>query len=267
MKAGEVKDVEVTFPDPYPNNTDLSGKPAVFKMTMNSVKVKVEGKLTDEFLAAHDDTYTTVQQLHDDVEAYLQDSNEKRLDSMNRQNAVEMIIDNSEITSIPQEDYINNRDSIKNNYVGYYEQYTSYGMFSGTLEEFMEQFFGIKTDDAEAYFKDYGERNTKYELVLTSVALKENIEATDKDIQELIDQYYAQSGYATEEEFIDAVGGRNFLIWYIVRNKALDFIVANNSFVDADGNVVEYPLPTEAPTAAPTEAPAGDASPEKASVG
>jgi trigger factor len=34
---GETFDVNVTFPDPYPNNLDFSGKPAVFVVTVNYI--------------------------------------------------------------------------------------------------------------------------------------------------------------------------------------------------------------------------------------
>ncbi len=49
MKVGETKDIEVTFPETYPQE-DLAGKPAVFTVTLNSIKVMVE--LKGEALAA-----------------------------------------------------------------------------------------------------------------------------------------------------------------------------------------------------------------------
>ncbi len=45
MKVGETKDIEVTFPEAYPQET-LAGKPAVFTVTLNSIKrlVDLEGE-------------------------------------------------------------------------------------------------------------------------------------------------------------------------------------------------------------------------------
>lgn len=37
MVPGETKDLELTFPDPYPNNPDFAGKPVVFTATVNSI--------------------------------------------------------------------------------------------------------------------------------------------------------------------------------------------------------------------------------------
>lgn len=49
MKAGEVKDVNVTFPENY-GEKSLAGKPAVFKVTVHEVKQKVYPELTDEYV-------------------------------------------------------------------------------------------------------------------------------------------------------------------------------------------------------------------------
>ena len=37
IMPGETADIDVTFPDPYQNNPDFSGKPAVFTVTVNFI--------------------------------------------------------------------------------------------------------------------------------------------------------------------------------------------------------------------------------------
>lgn len=49
-KPGDSFDVNVTFPDPYTSNTDLSGKDAVFATTINYISEKVNPDLTDDFV-------------------------------------------------------------------------------------------------------------------------------------------------------------------------------------------------------------------------
>ena len=49
-KPGESFDVEVTFPDEYPNNEDLAGKDAVFAVTVNYIVEQVTPELTDDFV-------------------------------------------------------------------------------------------------------------------------------------------------------------------------------------------------------------------------
>ncbi len=50
---GDTFDVEVTFPESYPNNPDLAGKPAVFATTLNSISETVTPELTDDWVATN----------------------------------------------------------------------------------------------------------------------------------------------------------------------------------------------------------------------
>lgn len=64
-KPGETFNVEVTFPDPYPNNTELSGKDAVFVTTVNHISEEKYPELTDSFVAEKfaDEGWKTVAEL------------------------------------------------------------------------------------------------------------------------------------------------------------------------------------------------------------
>lgn len=67
---GETFDVNVTFPDSYPNNTALEGKDAVFSVTINYIAEKVTPELTDDFVATNlTDTYgwTTVDEMREGI--------------------------------------------------------------------------------------------------------------------------------------------------------------------------------------------------------
>src|SRR5690606_11428818 len=57
VKAGEQKDVEVTFPEEY-HAEELAGKSATFKVTVNEVKAKELPELNDEL----------AKELHEEVE-------------------------------------------------------------------------------------------------------------------------------------------------------------------------------------------------------
>lgn len=57
-KAGEEFDVNVTFPDPYPNNPDFAGRDATFVVKINYIAEYPE--LTDEWIKGHLDTVKEV---------------------------------------------------------------------------------------------------------------------------------------------------------------------------------------------------------------
>ena len=73
-KPGESFDVEVTFPDEYPNNEDLAGKDAVFAVTVNYIVEQVTPELTDDFVQENlKDTYgwSTAQEAMDSIKSDL----------------------------------------------------------------------------------------------------------------------------------------------------------------------------------------------------
>lgn len=47
MKAGEEKDIDITFPENY--TPELAGKPVIFHVKINEVKVKEVPTIDDEF--------------------------------------------------------------------------------------------------------------------------------------------------------------------------------------------------------------------------
>ncbi|MEG2119290.1 MAG: trigger factor, partial [Pseudoflavonifractor sp.] len=64
MKAGEEKDINVTFPEDY--HADLAGKPVVFHVKVNEVKTKQTPAVDDEF-AKDVSEFETLEQLKKDL--------------------------------------------------------------------------------------------------------------------------------------------------------------------------------------------------------
>lgn len=68
MKPEETKEVEVTFPEDYPQE-DLAGKPAVFSITLNELKAKELPELDDDFAQdVSDDEYETFAAYKESIE-------------------------------------------------------------------------------------------------------------------------------------------------------------------------------------------------------
>ena len=147
---GDSFDVTVTFPDDYGDSTDeagnpitLSGKEAVFSVTLNSLAVSVLPEATDawveENFGASNDLHTVA-----DVDQYFHDS----LYDSNLTNAiVDYLTEHAEISSVPQ---------VLLNYqvcsqLSYYNSYAS--MFGyESLDEFLSGFMGY--DNADALLAD-----------------------------------------------------------------------------------------------------------------
>lgn len=87
-------DINVTFPDPYTNNTDLSGKDAVFNITINYIEEKITPEFDDDFIAENLPDYES-------AEAYRQ-SVYDNLYKQNMYNALfQYVVENSEIKDVP----------------------------------------------------------------------------------------------------------------------------------------------------------------------
>ena len=105
-KPGETFDVNVTFPDGYDASTDsdgntveLSGKEAVFRVTVNSISEPVTPELTDEWV---DSTFGTSDDVHtvEALRTYFSDA----LYDQNLEDAImDSLLDNAAFKDLPSE--------------------------------------------------------------------------------------------------------------------------------------------------------------------
>ncbi|MCY7286585.1 MAG: trigger factor, partial [Cyanobacteria bacterium CAN_BIN43] len=85
MNPGETKEVEVTFPEAYPQQ-DLAGKPAVFTITLKELKAQELPDLDDDFAREVSD-FETVAELRESLETrYQKEAEQKTKD--NKQEAL-----------------------------------------------------------------------------------------------------------------------------------------------------------------------------------
>ena len=147
---GDSFDVTVTFPDDYGDSTDeagntitLSGKEAVFRVTLNSLAVSVLPEATDAWV---EENFGASNGLHTvaELDQYFHDN----LYTSNLTNAVvDYLTENSQVSSIP--DVVRNYQVCSQ--LSYYNSYAS--MFGyETLDEFLSGFMGY--DNADALLAD-----------------------------------------------------------------------------------------------------------------
>ena len=148
---GDSVTVNVSFPEEYPNNPDLAGKPAVFECVVNSIKAIPE--LTDEFVKENYSEYgSTTEELREFIR---KDGREANL-----QNYLANYIDENAEASVPGK-YIKALKSVTkydDNQQFEYMNQMSANYYGSKMYETFEDFTG-KTD-AE-YEKDLSERAKK----------------------------------------------------------------------------------------------------------
>ena len=187
--VGDTFDVTVTFPDGYGDSTDaegntitLSGKEAVFSVTLNALSVSVTPELTDEWV---DSTLGTTYGLHtvDDLRNNINDT----LYNDNYKNSImDYLMNNSTFKELPTE--------ITGYYIrmflSYYSQYASqYGI---DLDTFAQTQGYINADDMLAASDSIITHLAKEDLLYQAVAEAENITPTQEQI-DAADAEYADS--------------------------------------------------------------------------
>jgi len=183
---GDTFDVTVTFPDGYGDSTDaegntitLSGKEAVFSVTLNSISESVTPELTDEWV---DSNFGTSDDLHtaDQLRSYFNDA----LYATNYENAiVDYLMSNSTFKELPSE--------ITSYYIrmflNYYNQYaTAYGM---DLNAFAQTQGYTDADAMLAASDAYFEHLAKQDLILQAVAETKSLAPTQEELDDANSTY------------------------------------------------------------------------------
>ena len=244
-KTGEKFDIKVTFPDPYSGNTDLSGKEAVFTITLNKVSKPNVPKLTDKYVKETlSKTSKTVAEYKKEVRDSLQDTANENKKQTEYSRAIQAAMDNAKMKNYP-EDAMTYYKNLANNY------YTSMAMYSyGVDLETYYQAYGFTAETWDAQMKESAENMIKQQAVVQAIAKAEGLEVTDKEYNAKLKEYYAQYDKTSEKELTEAFGeGILYSIKDEVRyNKVCEFLLKNDKLVKA--------------TAAPTATPAAETTAE-----
>src|SRR5690606_37879491 len=95
-KAGEEKEVNVTFPEEY-HAEELAGKDAVFKVKVHEVKSLELPELDDEFAVDVDDEVETLDALREKIKNRLKESKEHEAKHTIENAVIEQAAENAEI--------------------------------------------------------------------------------------------------------------------------------------------------------------------------
>ena len=217
-KAGEEVEVNVTFPETY-HAENLAGKPVVFNVKVNDVKVKEVPALDNEF--AKDTTeFETLAELRADVKAKLEEQAKNAADAEMRNALVEKVSANTEV-EVPEAMVQHQIDNMLME-LNYQLQY------QGLNLEQLLQMTGRGLDELREERRADAERLVKSSLVLEAIAEKENVEANDADVDDELEKMAAMYNMEVEkiksslrETDIEDIKGQ------IKIRKTLDLLVEN----------------------------------------
>ncbi|MBO9130527.1 trigger factor [Bacillus sp. 165] len=188
-KAGEEKEVEVTFPEEY-HAPDLAGKPATFKVTVHEIKAQELPALDDEFAKDVNEEVETLEELKAKLRSDLEVSKKNAAEGNMRDALVEKTVANAEV-EIPEAMIETELERMVKEFEQRLQQ-------QGMNLELYFQFTGTDEAALKGQMKDDAQQRVKTNLVLDAVIAAENIEATDAEVDAEVEKMAAMYNIPVE---------------------------------------------------------------------
>ena len=200
MKAGEEKDIDITFPEDY--HKELAGKAVVFHVKLNKVTETMVPEQDDEF-AKDVSEFDTLDELKADIRAKALEKAQKQADSAFEQAAVDKAAENTTV-DMPKA-LVENELDIQMERFGYQLQMSGYSM-----EQYAKMMGGDVSTMRNA-FRPAAEKQAKISVTLEKIAEVEGITASDEDIEaefkSLAEQYELEVDKVKEMVPMDELTG------------------------------------------------------------
>ena len=216
-KAGETKDVMVTFPEEY-HAAELAGKEAKFVVTVKEVKTKVLPELTDEFAKELDAEVETVEALKAKMKETTKAQKEADAEAALRDELVEKAAANAEV-EIPEVMINTEIDRMV-------QEFGQRLQMQGMTLELYYQFSGQDEAALRAQMQDDAANRVRVSLVLEAISAAENVTVSEEDVNAEIEKMTAQFGM-TVDQIKTALGGTAVLENDIKTQKTVELLVEN----------------------------------------
>ena len=214
MKAGDEKDLDITFPEDY--HEDLAGKAVVFHVKVIEVKEKEEPVVDDEF-AKDVSEFDTLEEFKKSLSDKIRTRKEAKAKQSYEDTAVRMAAENMEV-EVPEAMVEYQAERLVSNYA---QRITSQGI---PFEQYL-QMMGMSMEDMKKNAKESAGTLVRRELLLHAVAQAENLSVTDEELEPVYEEMAKQYGVSVDEvkEHIPAEDVRKDQL----DRKAVELIVNN----------------------------------------
>ncbi|MBQ4530276.1 MAG: trigger factor [Lachnospiraceae bacterium] len=213
---GDSVDVNVTFPEEY-HAPDLAGKPALFKVTINSIQAKELPELDDDF-AQDVSEFDTMDEYKADVKAKLEEKKKKDAENEKEDAVIAKIVENATMEIPDAMIDTQTRQMVQD----FAQRLQMQGL---SFEQYM-QFTGTTVEQLLDQMKPQAQSRIESRLVLEAVVVAENIEATEDEFKEEMEKM--ASMYQMEvDKLIENIGDyeKKNIMTDIAVNKAAKFVV------------------------------------------
>ena len=222
VMPGETVDLNLKFPEVYNNNPELAGQAVVFTVTINFIYPKDESEMVDEVVASMEvDEYTTVKELKQYCEWYLDYEVVATYESGWQSAALTALSEITEISEIPEGLQKKYYEDI---YQSMKAECDAYGI---NINDFCTWMYGT---DAATYLFDYSEATATQAMMVYYVAQKEDLKIDDAEYKAGVKEFAERNH--VDEEVILADYPEEDLREYLLFNKVLWFLVENGKVTE-----------------------------------
>ena len=182
MKAGEEKELDITFPEDY--HAELAGKAVVFKVKVNEVKAKEIPAIDDEF-AKDVSEFDTLKELKADLKKKITEERQQAADRAFQDAVMEKVAENITV-EIPDA-------MIETQCKQFLDNFKMQIAQQGIPYEQYLQLTGMSEEQLVADAKEPAERQVRMDLAMLAIIEAEKLEATDEEVeaelQKMAEQY------------------------------------------------------------------------------
>ncbi|NLB16800.1 MAG: trigger factor [Clostridiales bacterium] len=214
-------DVNVTFPEEY-HEESLKGKPVVFKVTLNAIKMTELPELDDEF-AKDVSEFDTLDEYRADLGRKLEESNKNHADMHVETAIVDKLLEKMTV-EVPEPMYAAEQE---NQLRDFDNRLRMQGMDLSTYLKYT----GMDLDAMRKQFRPQAERQVKTRLALEKVAALENIEVSDEELEKEYEEIAKR--YSVDLEQAKSIPSDTLKEDIRIR-KALDAVKAKSVITDVE---------------------------------
>lgn len=215
LKAGDKKDVNVTFPEDY-HEASLKGKPVVFKVSVNEVKTKVYPELNEDFfLDLGLEGVKTTEDLKKTIKEAMTTQKEYEAENKYLDELFEALLNEVEV-EVPHELIHEEVDRM----VGEYEDRLK--MQGLTLEQFYK-FTNSNEESLRSQMHEEAEKRVKLRFAVDEIINLEKIDATNEEAEQTAAEKAEKQGM-DKDEYVKAFGGLEMLKYDIKVQKVIDIL-------------------------------------------
>ncbi len=244
MSIGESKGFDITFPDDY-RVEELQGKQAHFEVELLDLREKLLPEITDEFVKSVGDVETL-----DELRTEIRDAMEKRAEAEARHAFGDRIIDFATTNATVElpEVMVTNEIEIMRDELRTRLAQQRIGM---------DQYLALAKQTPEELLTELREpatRRVKTLLVLSAIAEKEGVDASDEQIEaEIAEQLARYDDDAKLREYLTSRRGRSYLRMTLRNRTLVDTLIGRALGTDSNAEAIPDAQPTPESTEQPKE--------------